>query len=475
MSEPTLRPYQTAMVEATRAAYAAGHRRVLLTAPTGAGKTVTFAYVVHGARERGNRVCVLVHREELLDQVSDTLRAFNVPHAVIAAGRPLTNEPVQVASVFTLSRRLRSAACPRFDLLVIDEAHHTVAGSWARVTEHYANARVLGVTATPVRLDGRGLARHYDSLVSGPDIGQLVGLGYLSPAVHYHPPGQVDAAGLRTRCGDFDRSALAERASAITGDVVAHYTRHATGLQAVAFCVTLAHAAVVRDQFRAAGIDAEVIDGGMTRQERRALVDRFRRREVRVLASCDLISEGFDCPSIEAAILLRPTQSLAVYLQQIGRALRPSPGKTHAVILDHAGNVMRHGPHDTPREWALTNDKPAKVKPPALRTCMQCYAIAPAPATVCPLCGTPFGGAGKARELPAVRRGELVTGGVRRLNRTDPEALADLTATYREQLRTCRTVEDLEAMARQRGYSPGWVRRMWGYKSGAAYGRGGQR
>ena len=475
MSEPTLRPYQTDMVTATRQAFAAGHRRVLLTAPTGAGKTVTFAYIAHHARLRGKRVCVLVHREELLDQVSATLRSFGCHHATIAAGRKLTNEPVQVASVFTLSRRLHSQACPRFDLLVIDEAHHTVAGSWARVAEHYHDAHVLGVTATPVRLDGRGLARHYDHLVHGPDIPTLVGLGYLTPAIHYHPPGQVDAAGLRTRCGDFDRSALAERASAITGDVVAHYQRHADALQAVAFCVTLAHAAVVRDQFRAAGIDAEVIDGGISKPERRALVDRFRRREVRVLASCDLISEGFDCPAIEAAILLRPTQSLAVYLQQIGRALRPAPGKSRAVILDHAGNVMRHGPHDTAHRWALTGDKPAKAKPPALRTCLACYAIAPAGTLTCPLCGEPFASVGSPREMPAVRRGELVTGGVRRLNRSDAETLSDLSETYREQLRACRTVEDLEAMARQRGYSPGWVRRMWGYKSGAAYGRGGQR
>ena len=433
------------MVDAARQAFAAGNRRVLLTAPTGAGKTVMFSAMVAAAAARGKRACVLVHREELLDQVSATLRSFRVAHSLIAAGKPMVNAAVQVASVFTLSRRMASA--PAFDFVIVDEAHHVAKGNtWARVLERYDHAHILGVTATPVRLDGRGLGASFDVLVPGPQTADLIKQGYLVPARVLGPPAQIDTTGLATRGGDFERPGLNRRASSITGDIVWHYQRHASGKLAIAFCVSLEHANSMVAAFRSEGIHAEILDGKLPRDERAARVARFRARQTLVLCTCDLVSEGFDCPGIEVAIQARPTQSLGLHLQQVGRALRPAPGKSEALILDHAGNYTRHGLPDWEREWKLTQDKQRPGKPPTLRTCSHCYAVVRSTVRECPVCHVAITAPGlpKERKL-TVQDGELI----------DVSALAAMP--YRDALRWARTEAQLEEVRKARGYHRAWV------------------
>jgi len=383
-----LRPYQQQAISDLRMAYRNGARAPLLVAPTGMGKTVIFAAITQAAAARGRQVLILVHRRELIHQASAKLAAIGVDHGVIAAGIPPANAPVQVASVQTLIRRLDRAASP--DLIVIDEAHHAVAGSWRKVIDHWPNSLLLGVTATPIRQDGRGLGSMFDQLVLGPSTGDLMAAGHLTRVKLYAPPQVADLTGIRTRAGDYanDQAAAAMTRPTVTGDAITHYQRIAAGKPAIAFCCNVNHATTVCDAFNAAGISAATLLGDTT--DRDALVARFAGGELQVLVTVDVVSEGFDCPGAAVAILLRPTQSEGLYLQQVGRVLRPAPGKAAAIILDHVGNVHRHGFPDDHRDWTLADrerragstGQPA----PSVRTCPKCFA-AFKPAPLCPCCG----------------------------------------------------------------------------------------
>jgi DNA repair protein RadD len=329
-----------------RLAFMAGHRAVLFVLPTGGGKTVVFSHIAEQAAARGNRIAVLVHRAELLDQACRSLAAMGVRHGVIAAGRSMNlAAPVQVASVQTLARRLAQLPADLFQLLVVDEAHHSNAGTWAKVIGHFERALLLGVTATPVRGDGRGLGEFYSALVLGPSAAWLSAEGYLAPARVFAPPLGFSVKGLRRRMGDFDlRQAAGELGgSRILGDAVSHYLSHLSGRTAIAFCCSIAHARPWRRPSRPGAWPRPRIDGSMDTLHAAALLEQLGSGALQVLTSCSLIGEGVDVPSVGGCILLRPTQSEALHLQMIGRCLRPQPGK-QAVILDHVGNIEPPGP-----------------------------------------------------------------------------------------------------------------------------------
>ena len=385
-----LRPYQQQAINDLRLAYRGGARAPLLVAATGAGKTIILAAITQAVAARGRRVLILVHRRELIRQASAKLTQAGVNHGIIAAGFEPSDHPVQVASVQTLARRLERQHWQP-DLIVIDEAHHAIAGTWTNVISHWPNSLLLGVTATPVRQDGRGLGAMFDRLVLGPSTAELVAAGYLTPVKIYAPPQVADLTGIRTRAGDYanDQAAAAMTRPTVTGDAITHYQRITAGQPAIAFCCNVNHATTVSDAFNAAGISAATLLGNTT--DRDAIVARFAAGELQVLVTVDVVSEGFDCPGAAVAILLRPTQSEGLYLQQVGRVLRPAPGKPHAIILDHVGNVHRHGFPDDHRDWSLDDRlRTGKGGPPApcVRTCETCFA-AFAPAPQCPVCGTP--------------------------------------------------------------------------------------
>jgi DNA repair protein RadD len=383
-----LRAYQQQAISDLRMAYRSGSAAPLLVAPTGMGKTVVFAAITQAAAARGRQVLILVHRRELIHQASAKLAAIGVDHGVIAAGITPANASVQVASVQTLIRRLDCAAAP--DLIIIDEAHHAVAGNtWGRIIDHWPNSLLLGVTATPVRQDGRGLGCMFDHLVLGPSTAELIATGYLTPARIYAPPPVADLTGIHRRAGDYAIDEAAERMDrpTVTGDAISHYQRIGAGQPAIAFCCNVKHAEHVCHAFKVAGIRAATLLGNTT--DRDALVARFAAGFIDVLVTVDVVSEGFDCPGAAVAILLRPTQSEGLYLQQIGRVLRPAQGKQAAVVLDHVGNVHRHGWPDDHRDWSLADRERrtrASAAAPSVRTCPECFA-AFKPAPVCPCCG----------------------------------------------------------------------------------------
>ena len=433
----------------------------MLVSPTGSGKTVIFSYLTSQLVSRGKRVAILNHREELTEQISRALNLANVRHGIIAAGMQYDRNPLaHVASVFTLARRMATTLVP--DYVVIDESHHCIAGStWGKVIESWRienpGLKVIGVTATPERLSGEGLGQVFDDMVMGPTTASLIDAGFLSPYKLFAPPvaQQADLSGVHTKMGEFVRGEVAAAMDkpAIIGSAVSHYRKHCNGAPAVAFCASVVHAEHVAEQFRSEGFRAASIDGKMEKPTRRAIVRDFGAGQLNVMTSCDLVSEGFDVPGMVGAILLRPTQSLALYLQQVGRALRICGGKSHAVLLDHVGNSARHGLPDDEREWSLDGrDKKAKAdRDPddvAIKQCKACFAISRATATVCRECGKPF--------VVVARKVEEKEG---ELEEVDP------AVARAEFMRSRAAADDLESLAqvgRLRGMKnpEGWARHV---------------
>lgn len=448
------RPYQKKMIDDTRAAFARGAKSVLVVGPTGCGKTVFFSLIAEGAMRLKKRVLVLVHRRELLRQASQKLFDAGVEHGIIAQGFSPTNDLVQVGSVQTVGRRLSEIG--KFDIIVIDECHHAISSQYQSTIESQENAKLLGVTATPERLDGRGLGRlcggYFDELVLGPTVSELTDSGYLVP-FRIFAPTAPDLSGIRTRMGDFETAGLVSKIDVptITGDVVAHYKRLADGLPTIAFCVTVDHARHVAATFQAAGYRAIAAHGAMPTHERDAAINGLSDGSIQILCSCDLVSEGLDVPGVAAVILLRPTKSLCLYLQQIGRGLRPAPGKKHLIVLDHANCVMTHGLPDSPREWTLDGKK-KKEAAISLRQCKSCYAIHKT-SNACPECGYVYKTSSSEGRIIEQKDGVLEEISGERLEMLRNTPIGSL-------LKKATSRADLVEIQKARGYKPGWVHYM---------------
>lgn len=388
----TLYDFQSRAVAGISAHYKRGHKRALLVSPTGSGKTVIFAYLAHKIAAAGQSVVILAHRIELLDQISRTLTMFGAPHGMISPDyTPAPEERIQVASVFTLARRLRSVPAPNF--LVVDEAHHATLGStWGNVINHYADTRVLGVTATPERLGGEGLGDIFDCMFQGGTVRDLIKRGYLADYRMYAPAEPVDTRSLGVRGGDYakEQSADLMMKPAVVGDAIAHYRDLLNGAPTVGFHVSVKHAFEMAERYKEAGYQAVAVHGQLARPERARIIGDFAAGKINFLASCDLISEGFDVPGIVGAQLLRPTESLSLYLQQVGRALRTAPGKDRAIVLDHVGNSRRHGLPCESRSWTLEKGSRKRRADPddiQIRQCSKCGAVMIAGAVACEECG----------------------------------------------------------------------------------------
>ena len=319
--------------------------------------------------------------------------------------------------------------------VLVHNCHHSNAGTWAKVISHFSAAKLLGVTATPIRGDGRGLGEWYEVMVQGPTAKWLTDNGYLAAARVLAPPG-FDAAGLRKRMGDFDAKQAEQRVTTIMGDCCSHYRKHLSGRTAIAFCCSVAHAEAVARLFISQGVPAASIDGSMTGEQRRDLLQALETGRLKVLTSCALIGEGVDVPSVGGCILLRPTQSVSLHLQMIGRCLRPAPGKPAAVVLDHVGNTLRLGHHLEEREWSLDGIKKRdREAAPSVKVCPKCFSTTMSTAQICRECGHVFAPQ-EARELKVVD-GELVE--------------LQAVAKRREQ-GNAQSLQDLIALGHQRGY-----------------------
>lgn len=453
-----LRDYQEDLLARTRNSLRTNNR-VLMVLPTGGGKTVIFSYMVSRAAAKGIRCVVLVHRDELIDQVAQTLQKFGVQCTFIAQGRPYRRDvSVVVASVFTLRNRLEHVESP--GLIIVDEAHHcTLASSWGKVLTRWSMSKVVGVSATPERLSGEGLGQMFEDMVIGPTTSELIQRNALCP-FEYYLPDTIDLSSIGFSAGDYNAKQLSElmNRKVIAARAVEAYRQIADGQRTVVFCVDLAHCQRTVTDYRTAGYKAEIIDGTLERSVRRNLVHRFATGEISHLISCNVVSEGFDLPAIECVQMLRPTASLALCLQQWGRGLRVLPGKKQATILDHVGNCKRHGFPDDDREWSLESKKrKRKTVSQAVervKQCPKCYRAVQQQVAVC-VCGHKF--EPSKREGPEEVDGTMVA--------VSQEARAAMAKTRVLEQKNTRTLDGLIELGKQRGYK---FPREWALKIFAA-------
>lgn len=497
----TLRPDQQAPVNETRQRIISGEHPVVLTAPCGWGKSYVACYIINGAVARSKHVLFLVNRRILVNDLSKRLSAHAVEHGVIMADdsrrRPWC--PVQVASIDTLQRRV---TLPKADLIIVDECHFSLSPNYLKLLARYPGVPVIGLTATPIRLNGRGLGSFYKSIVQGPPDSELTAAGLLvRPRVF--APSRPDLSSVRIQDGDYNQRELAvvmDR-SRLIGDIVDTWRRNAAGRPSVVFAVTVEHSRHIVEQAVAAGIRAVHVDANTPDRERDAAWDGLESGRLDWVSNVGIASYGWDSPATSCCILARPTMSLGLYLQMVGRVRRPFPGKQDCIVLDHAGNVLRHGFPDEDRVWLL-EDQPKRKRSSAepatgIWICAKCWGANRVGQMTCSVpdiaTGTPCGepkpkqarevehAAGELAELKRGRPLRCDQCGIQR-NEGEPDVggeSAMLTSRHRcspnapdggpagtwvesnwsqpPNTSTNPEVAELQRIAFKRNYKPGWV------------------
>jgi len=458
----TARPYQEKIINDLRAAMR-NHRRVLVCSPTGSGKTFLATTIADGAARKGRRVIFIVHRSELLDQTSAAFRDNGVDHGIVVAGKSTPDNHVLVAMEMTLANRLGDINTP--DILFDDECHRAVSRTRMRIAESWRDAWSIGLTATPCRTDGRGLRERYDTMVMGPSVHDMIAGGWLAEYDAY-TPWTPDLSDVEPLDGDYPSDQIGTYMSrpTITGSIIEHYQRLGDGKRAIGFGASVTHSAMMAQAFRAAGVPAIHLDGVTPANLRRQAIADFRSGAVRVLFNWGLFVEGFDVPDAEVLIGARPTSSLSVHLQMVGRILRPKASGAHAIIIDHAGNLARHGFPDDPRSWSLDGviKRPAGEALAPGQECPRCFAFH-RPAPTCPRCGYVYPTA-PTDAGPRTIGGELVR--ARRKRGEDPIAWAggiDLAMARGREWHALIAqaegdIERLRMIMRARGYKRGWAK-----------------
>lgn len=439
-----LRDYQLKLIEEI-------HRRmhrwkwVCAVMPTGAGKTAMGTEIVRRSMAKGKRIYWMAHRRELVDQASLSFMRAKIPHGLIVSGEPASRHQVQICSVQTVGRRLDRIRQPHF--IVFDECHHARASTWMKIVDVWRDSHCLGLTATPVRLDGKGLGDVFGEMAIGPTIKELIEMGHLSDYDYFAYP--LNMEGVKKTGGDYNKKAMEERVRSahIVGNLVKEYEKRGRG-QMLVFAPSISYS----KEF-VAGLDkAAHLDGTTPKMEREGILNQFRRKEINILSNVELFTEGLDIPEIERIGMLRPTQSLSLFLQMAGRGLRPAKGKEKCIILDHAGNFDRHRLPCEDRDWELYPSKEKKEAPLSLFTCEQCFGVYRG--RTCPYCGH-------------VR----VVTPPRQIKEEKDVALIDAKALRQQEVKegkkNIKSYEDAVEFGVRMGYKPNWARHYWKHKQAA--------
>jgi superfamily II DNA or RNA helicase len=453
---PALRDYQRDAIARFDKARAAGRRRILLVAPTGCGKTVIAAALIQREADAGRRVLFIAPRRELVHQAAAKLEAVGIEPGFILAGDDRHNvyAPIQVASVDTLRARHQKLTALDPHVIVLDECHLYVTAIRTRLLARWPRALLIGLTATPSRKDGRGLRVLFDELIEVARVAELTKQGHLVRA-RYFSVSEPDMARVASIAGDY-KVGEAERAMApLLGDIVETWLARAGGRRTVVFCMSVAHSVSLRALFAEAGVTAEHVDGGTPLEQRAGILARFASGETQVLTNVMVASIGFDLPALDCIVLARPTKSLVMFLQMIGRGLRPAPGKRDCLVLDHSGSVHRLGFAHDERFWTLDGHadlSEAKAAREAASgkdcTCPACSCVYTG-GRVCPECGHYI--APKGREIKTLE-GDLV------------EIGAALTAEHADKL---AFFLELRGFAVKRGFKPGFAAHVFKERHGA--------
>lgn len=387
-----LRPYQHDIINEVRAHMARGVKRILIRSATGSGKTVLATHMLKSAAEKNIPCFFNVHRRELIKQSASAFNKSDLRYGITSAGfQPEYNELVQLCSIGSLPNRLHKLRSP--GLILWDESHRLASKSWTDLFNKFPKAYHILLTATPERLDGKGLADYADVIVNGPEIKWLIDNKYLAD-YDYYRPGNIDMTGVKKEMGDYSKAhsvALVDK-PAITGCAVAEYKKIAMGKRCLGFAITIEHSNHVVDSYKAAGIPAAHIDGSTPIYLRDQILKDFASGELKYVSNVGLCGEGFDLPSLDGVQMLRPSASLAWYLQVCGRALRADGDKV-AFILDHVGNFNRHGMPCQERSWSLDGRAGRKKngdRAMPVKICDKCYGAQYRGPTHCKYCGHEF-------------------------------------------------------------------------------------
>jgi superfamily II DNA or RNA helicase len=446
-----LRPYQEKILNDCRDQMRNGVKRILICLPTGGGKTAISTKIISNAAQKGLRCIFLVHRVELIEQTAATFIKFGLKFGIIAAGyEDDSNDhlPIQIASISTIYRRRKSQAVHPYDIDIVDEAVHISSKAWLEVIELWPNAYRIGLTATPRRLSGEGFTDIFDTMVLGPTTSWLIENQFLS-SYKFYGPQVANFSKVKVTRGEYDTIEVEHIINkiGITGGVIEHYKRLAHNKRAIVFCASTEHSKAVAEQFNQAGYQAAHVDALTQKTTRKQIMADFRAGTIKVLTNVNLFIEGVDVPALEACILLRPTKSLALYLQAVGRALRYQDDKT-AIIIDHVGNCQTHGLPNEQHDWSLNGHSKKEHKEQeqgvAIKVCQSCYAVYKPSLKACPYCGAT---GAKEIKTPKQIAGELEE--IKQLN---------IKARKQEESRAV-TFADFVEIGKKRGYAnpTGWA------------------
>lgn len=430
-----LRPYQKSLIKKTRQAISDGYKAPCIVSPAGSGKTVVLAKIIKGASLKGNHTLFLVHRKEILDQVRETLIDMGVDMNYVELGM-----------VQTIVRRLEKTREPK--MIVVDESHHIVSNSYKKIVEYFGHALVISFTATPIRMGGSGLGDVNDVLIEEVSVKWLIENGYLAP-FKYYAPKLIDTDTLKlNNMREFSSTSIdkAVNENKIYGDVIKHYNALSSGEQAIVYCHSIEASKQVAAEFKVSGIDARHIDGKTNKEERDEVITEFRKGNIRIITNVDLIGEGVNMPDCSTVIMLRPTQSLSLFIQQSMRGMRYRPGKT-SIIIDHVDNVRRHGLPDADRQWSLKGiKKEESEKEVPIKECENCFAVYQPEYLVCPFCGHKS----EVKEIADYEIDESAE--LEEITEVESE---EVVLDFREPS-DCNSMAELVELAKNRGYKKGW-------------------
>lgn len=443
-----LRPYQLALKNKTREDFKT-HKRVILLAPCGGGKTVIASSIMQDAINKGKKVWFIVHRAELMKQANDTLERYGIP-----------KDNIKIYMVQSLVRRLDKIT-EEPNLMIFDECQHSTSNIYKKIIDKYPNAYVLGLSATPTRLTGKPLGDVYESIVSEITAKKLIEMKYLADYDYYAPLININLDNVKISKGDYEKEGLDKELNktAIYGDIIENYKKLADGKKTIIYCHSIEYSKKMEQLFSENGYKIKHFDGKTPEKEREQIVEDFRNNKIQILTNVDLIGEGFDVPDCECVILLRPTQSLNLYIQSSTRCLRRN-GDKRAIIIDMVNNVQRHGLPTMDRKWSLTNkvqeyDNENDDGTLKIRICQECFSTFQT-APKCPYCGAEY----KTTPIEIQNFKEIKLKKIEEEKEAKRQAIMQRTAenianyTKPEQ---CRNFYELVEFGKKRGYKPGWA------------------
>jgi len=433
-----LRDYQEELLNGVYESMSKGNKNIMVQSPAGSGKSVTMSEVARRATEKGNRVLFIVHRRELVSQIKGTFIANDV-----------NMELCHVGMVQTVANRIKNGKEPTPAIILVDEAHHSLAKTYTNIFESFPNAYVYGFTATPWRMSSKGFTEIFEDLILGKTVDWLIDEHRLAPFKYYSVNLMDSDILTHNSTGDFNNDSITKAMQkTIYGDAVTNYKKFADGKKTIIYTHNVESSINVAEKFKDNGYDALQVDGKTPKQQRELAMEMFREGKVNILVNAELYGEGVDVPDCECVILLRPTESLTLFIQQTMRAMRYQPNK-QAIIIDHVGNWYRHGLPDTEHNWKEHFEggkkKKSKDNSVPIKECPECFGVVESSYKICPYCGCEFPKE-EQEGYDLIENAEL--------EEVTEDKVIQLNLKTAEE---CESVEELYQLAKENGYKPGWA------------------